>query len=65
MTKKLVEKLAEQAGFDYALDAYHINRFAELMINECANACSDPMCGREYSAKDLIKFWFEFEQFLG
>jgi len=31
---KTIEELAEQAGFDYHHRAYHINGFAELLMQE-------------------------------
>jgi hypothetical protein len=35
-----------------------LEEFAQLIMDECANACNDFSCGRTMNAEDLIKAQF-------
>ncbi len=65
---ELINNLVEKSGIDTVQDGagyiYHkawpedLEKFAKLIMEECASACSSSRCGREVSAEDLIKMHF-------
>ena len=67
---KQIESLALQAGMrktslhygrkdPYVLWEDDIDRFAELIIEECISACSTSSLGKTTSAEDLIRTHFK------
>lgn len=55
MTPPTIEDLAEAAGFDYKLNEYNLNKFAELIINNSINFLST--CDCEFESEQLEEFW--------
>lgn len=62
-----IQALAEQAGlFDFVIESMgidqEIQKFAELIVQECISACSTDQLGKTVGAEERIKQHFGIEE---